>query len=165
MPKPAHVAPEYDTLLTSLNEQRALVLWKLDGVAEDAAKHSLVGSDTTLLGIVNHLAWVERWWFCDYMGRQKIEYPWSEEDPDADWHLTDADTIATVSQRYVDAVGESNEVIERAELEDTGTSGGHHRSLRWVLVHMIEETARHLGQMDILREQLDGRTGYIPRRR
>ena len=122
-----------------------------------------MSSDTTLLGIVKHLAWVERWWFSDFIGGASPGYPWSDDDPDADFRIEPAETVESVVGLYATAVAESNAVIEAAgSLDVTGEVRGGERSLRWVMVHMIEETARHVGQADILREQIDEATGYYP---
>jgi hypothetical protein len=123
----------------------------------------MVESGTSLLGLVKHLAWVERWWFLSYIGGGEVDFPFSDADPDADWRIETADSIASISQLYVDAVGEADAVIAAAEsLDIAGTTLSETRSLRWVLVHMIEETARHAGHADILREEIDGTTGYMP---
>ena len=160
---PPHTAPEKETLQGFLDAHRAMMLWKLDGLTKEQATQRTVGSTTTLLGVVKHLAWVERWWFGDFIGGQSFDYPWSDEDPDADWRIEDDETVESVSALYAEAVAEANAVIDEAEsLEVTGTVRGGERSLRWVLVHMIDETARHLGQMDIVREIVDGTTGYLP---
>jgi len=160
---PPHTAPETETLRGFLDEHRALLLWKLDGLSKEQATERTVQSDTTLLGVVKHLAWVERWWFCDFIGGRSIDYPWSDEDPDADFRIEADETVESIRELYASAVAEANEVIDGAEsLDVTGTVRGGERSLRWVLVHMIEETARHLGQMDIVRELVDGETGYLP---
>lgn len=160
---PPKTGTERDTLVGFLDAQRALLLWKLDGLDEGQARRPMVESGTSLLGLVKHLAWVERWWFVSYIGGRDVEFPWSDEDPDADWRVESDDTIASVSQLFVDAVGEANDVIAAAEsLDVVGAKGDEPRSLRWVLVHMIEETSRHAGHADILREQIDGTTGYLP---
>ena len=125
---------------------------------------STVPSGTSLLGLVKHLAWVERFWFVDVVGGGQVEYPWTDDDPDADFRIEDHETVESISQLYVDAVAEANAVIDAADsLDVTSTVGDRGpRSLRWVLVHMIEETARHAGHADIIREQIDGTTGYLP---
>jgi hypothetical protein len=154
---------EKETLVGVLDELRAVMLWKLDGLDREQASRPMVPSGTSLLGIVKHLAWVERWWFVDFIGGEKLEYPWSDADPDADFRIEHHDTVASISQLYVDAVGEANAVIAAAPgLEVTGDLDGGPRSLRWVLVHMIDETGRHAGQCDIIRELIDGATGYYP---
>ena len=150
-------------LVSFLNSHRAMMPWKLEGLDEEQARRPMVGSGTNLLGLVKHLAWVERWWFVDYIGGADLEYPWSEDDPDAEFRIENDDTVASVSQLYLDAVGEANAAIAAAsDLDVLGRRGDDPRSLRWILVHMIEETARHLGHADIVRELIDGRTGYLP---
>ncbi len=162
-PKPPYSGPEFETLRGILGDQRSLMLWKLDGLDLEQASRPMVSSGTSLLGMIKHLAWVERWWFVEFIGGGKPDYPWTEEDPDADFRVEPEDTIESVSQIYATAVDEANAVIDGAEsLDVTGELRGGERSLRWVLVHMIEETARHVGQADILREQIDGATGYYP---
>lgn len=160
---PPHTAAEKETLKAFLEAQRAIVLWKVQGLTKEQAMAPGVESGTSLLGVVKHLAWVERWWFCDFIGGQSPEYPWSDDDPDADFRIEADETVESVSQLYATAVAEADAVIDAAEsLDVTGTVRGGERSLRWVLVHMIDETARHAGQLDILREQADGTTGYLP---
>jgi uncharacterized damage-inducible protein DinB len=154
---------EKTMLVAFLDQNRAIMLWKLDGLDEEQARRQILPSATSMLGLVKHLAWVERWWFVDYIGGGEPDYPWSDEDPDADWRIEDHETIASISQLYVDAVGEANAVIEAAEnLEVAGTKTEEPRSLRWVLIHMIEETTRHAGHADIVREMIDGTAGYFP---
>lgn len=151
-----------------LDMQRSVVLWKLDGLSMADATRSAVGSGISLLGSVKHLAYVEKWWFEDFIAGGSPEYPYSEQDPDGDWRIEEGETIEGISLLYADAVAASNEIVANAaDLDVLGSMelGPEHRrqrSLRWVLVHMIEETARHAGQMDIMRELIDGVTGYYP---
>ena len=161
--RPHRTANEITTLLSFLDFQRAMVPWKIDGLDEEQARRPMVDSGTSLLGIVKHLAWVEKWWFNAYIGDADVEFPWSEEDPDADWRIEEGDSIETILGFYADAVRDANAVIAATDsLDVVGSKLEDPRSLRWVLVHMIEETARHLGHADILREQIDGTTGYVP---
>ena len=160
---PPRTAPEFETLKGFLDEHRAIVLWKLDGLTRDEATRAVVPSGTNLLGIVKHLAWVERYWFCWFIGGREIDFPWSEHDPDADFRIEPDETVQSISELYATAVAEADEVIASAEsLDVTADTGRGPRSLRWVMTHMIDETARHAGQMDIVRELIDGTTGYLP---
>lgn len=164
-PEVPTTADERSTLTALLDEQRSLLLWKLEGLDEEQARRPMVDSGTSMLGLVKHLAWVERYWFVDIIGGGDVEYPWTDEDPDADFRIEPDETIDEIRRLYVDAVGEANAVIAAAEnLDVTGQVRTGVRSLRWVLLHMVEETARHLGHADIIREQLDGTTGYGPQR-
>ena len=161
--RPPKTADERDTLVAVLNENRATLLWKLEGLTRKQAMESPVGSGTSLLGLVKHLAWVEQWWFVDFIGGGSPDYPWTDDDPDADFRIEDDETIESISQLYMDSVAAANEVIAAApNLEVTGEAKNGPRSLRWVLVHMVEETARHAGHADIIREQIDGTTGDLP---
>lgn len=154
---------EKEILHATLNDQRVIMLWKLDGLTLGEAIRPMTDSGTNLFGLVKHLAWVERWWFCDFIGSQGFQYPWSDADPDADWRAEEGETLERLRQFYADCASEADAVIEATDLGFTVTRGGRDpRSLRWVLVHMIEETARHVGHADIIREQLDGTTGYYP---
>ena len=72
--------PGKDTLLTLLDNNRAVVLWKLHGLSLEEASRPGVGSGTSLLGLAKHLAFVERWWFDDFFAGNAVDYPWSEED-------------------------------------------------------------------------------------
>ena len=163
MPDYSSTGSEKEILHSMLKKNRAVVLWKLDGLTREQATSPGVPSGTSLFGIVKHLAWVERWWFCDFIGSQSFDYPWSDDDPDADWRAEDGETLEWLRDFYARCCVEADKVIDVTDLEFSVERGGREpRSLRWVLAHMIEETARHAGHADILREQLDGTTGYYP---
>jgi hypothetical protein len=160
---PPERAPEHETLPAFMDYQRASVFIKVRGLDKEAATRRLVPSDTTILGVVKHLAYVEAWWFQDIFAGREVTYPWTDEDPDADFRIEDDDTIESVMALYDAITKESRAIVAGAALDDVSTRVHPRRgtafSLRWILLHMIEETARHLGHMDILREQTDGGTG------
>lgn len=110
-------------------------------------------SGTNLLGLLKHLAYVERYTF---LGEHVDD--WS-----ATFHAGPAETVDGLVDAYRAAVTRANAVIAACEdLESRAprpAKGGSGPSMRWALVHMIEETGRHAGHMDILREQIDGATG------
>lgn len=154
---------ELEILRGVLDQQRAIMLWKLDGLTLEQAARPMVDSGTSLLGMVKHLAWVERGWFRRFIDKQEIDAPWTTDDPDAHLRIEPDETIETIRQLYVTAIAESDAIVEAADsLDIFGERERGPRSLRWVLVHMIEETARHAGQADIIREQIDNATGYYP---
>lgn len=155
---------EKETLRGLLDENRAIMVWKLDGVSEEAARRPMVGSGTSLLGLVKHLAWVERSWFQSTFSGIDMEFPWSKEDPDADFRIEDDETIDDIIGLYEEAVMRSNGIIASSDLDDRAERGKDHPSLRWIVGHMVEETARHAGHADIVRELIDGTTGYLPGR-
>lgn len=138
--------------------------WKLAALDDETAKRSVVDSATTLLGIVHHLAWVEVWWFQEVFAGENVEYPFDwDADADAEFRMTDRHTIGGILDVYEHNVVRSDELIDSASgLDAVGRRGDTEYSLRWILTHMIDETARHAGHMDIIREQLDGSMGYLP---
>lgn len=146
--------------MTFLDYHRATLLWKIDGVSDEDLRRPMVESGTTLLGIVKHLAYVERWWFQkDFLGKD-VWAPWTDEDPDADFRIEPDETTQQIIDLYHQECEKSRQIVGAASLDDVAK---HEKragfSLRWILVHMIEETARHNGQVDILREMIDGTTG------
>ena len=151
---------EKETLHFSLNRHRAAVLWKVEGLPDDQLRRPMTPSGTSLLGLVKHLAGVEFGWFCATFGRESESIPVDENDPEADMHARPDETTAEILEFYGRASAAADRTIDELDLDDTGTAwSGETVSLRWVLVHMIEETARHAGHMDILREVIDGATG------
>jgi GNAT superfamily N-acetyltransferase len=146
-------AGERETLLTFLNYVREGLINKLAGVTTRDARRSLVPSGTSLLWLVKHTMVVEFFWLHHlFSGRPEAEIP--------DGELVDADTPNSLIKRY-HAIGRASADIvnDHPDLDELGVYGPPQRSLRWTLVHLIEETARHAGHADILREQIDGTVG------
>lgn len=160
---PPETAPEKETVEAFLDYQRASVFLKVRGLDRDSATRRLVPSLTTVLGVVKHLAYVEAWWFQDIFAGGSVEYPWTDDDPDADFRIEETDTIESVMSLYASMTDESRRISAAANFDDVSQRQHPRRgtvfSLRWIVLHMIEETARHLGHMDILREQAEGGTG------
>ncbi|MFC7303517.1 DinB family protein [Streptomyces monticola] len=149
---------EKESLLASLERHRDVVLWKVEGLDEEQLQRPLTPTGTSLLTLVKHLACVEYGWFCTTFGRT------TEPLPDAyageDLRIAPDESAADVIAFYGRARDAANAVVRDLALEDLGTSWpGEPVTLRWVLIHMIEETARHVGHMDIVRELIDGATG------
>jgi hypothetical protein len=144
-------------LSSFLTYQRSVMTGKLDGLSEADARRRIVPSDTTPLALVRHLSFVEREWFGAYLGGQPNEV--RPEDRDGWWVPPEA-TVASVIADYVAAGGESDQIAARLPLDHHVAHPRLARvSLRWIYTHMIEETARHAGHLDILRELIDGVTG------
>lgn len=151
---------EKESLHVALDRHRDVVVWKLQGLDEEQARRPMTPTGTSLLGIVRHLAAVEYGWFRETFGRD-VEPLWFA--PEDDFHVGDDDTVARVTAFYGRARAAADEVISELDLDEFGTSwSGERVTLRWVLVHMLEETARHAGHLDILRELVDGATGDHP---
>ena len=148
---------EKESLHVSLDRHRDVVLWKLEGLDDQQLRRSMTPSGTNLLGLVKHLAAVEYGWFCETFGRETEPLPFDENDPDADLRVEPGETTADIVAFYGRSRVAADRVIDESEVDDLGTAWfGDPVSMRWVLVHMIEETARHAGHADILRESLDG---------
>jgi hypothetical protein len=106
---------------------------------------------------------VEYGWFCETFGRESEAIPFDDDDPDADMLAKPDETTAAILAYYGRARAAADRVIDELDLDDVGTAWfGDSVSMRWVLIHMLEETARHAGHMDILRELIDGATGDHP---
>jgi uncharacterized damage-inducible protein DinB len=148
------------SLHVSLDRHRDAVLWKLEGLADDDLRRPMTQSGTNLLGLVKHLAAVEYGWFCDTFGRPTEPLPFDDDDPDADLRVEPEETAAGILAFYGRARATADRVIGEIGLEETGMAWfGEPVTMRWVLIHMVEETARHAGHVDILRELIDGTTG------
>jgi uncharacterized damage-inducible protein DinB len=151
---------EKESLHASLNRHRDAVLWKLDGLDDDALRRAMTTSGTNLLGLVKHLAAVEYGWFCETFGRPTEALPFDEDDENADLRIEPDESTADILAFYERARAAADQVIDELDVEDEGTAWfGDTVSLRWVLIHMIEETARHAGHVDIVRELIDDTTG------
>ena len=151
---------EKESLKASLDRHRDAVLWKLEGLGDDDLRRSMVPSGTSLLGLVKHLGSVEYGWFCETFGRQTEPLPYEEDDPDSDMRARPDETTEDILAFYGRARAAADKAIAELDVEDTGTAWfGEAVTMRWALVHMIEETARHAGHVDILRELIDGMAG------
>ncbi|MCC3290821.1 MULTISPECIES: DinB family protein [unclassified Arthrobacter] len=158
--EPPETAGERETLIGFLDYFRATVHLKAAGLSDADGAKQLLPSLTTVSGLVQHLTDVEQFWFLDRIdGQQGVPTRWSEEDPDGEFRVSESDSLAGLLADYGAACSRSREVLARYDLEDRCRGGNGGQSVRWVLVHMIEETGRHCGHLDILRELLDGSTG------
>ena len=160
---------EADQLSAFLDYQRATVLLKCDGLTgEQLGRAAVPTSGLTLGGVHNHLALVEDDWFRVRFLGEDPEPPWDAVDweSDPDWEFrtaaeTDPDELR---ERYRSACGRSRAVMRStADLGRLSVAvsrrSGNRWDLRWILIHMIEETARHAGHADLLREAIDGTVG------
>ncbi|MEV7778611.1 DinB family protein [Kitasatospora sp. NPDC088351] len=152
---------EKESLFTALDRHRDAVLWKLEGLDDEQLRRPVTASGTNLLGLVKHLGGVELGWFCETFGRATGPLPFDlTEDEESDLRVRPDESTADVLTFYARARAAADLVIGELELDDVGRAWfGDEVSLRWVLIHMTTETARHTGHMDILRELIDGRTG------
>jgi uncharacterized damage-inducible protein DinB len=155
-------AQERDTLDAFLDFQRATVIFKVAGLSDVAARKNLVPSRTTIAGVINHLTIAERYWFRTQFAGDGWSYPEWDTDEDADWLVPESITLVDLIEEYERACQESRDVSNALTLDALSaipSESGRHVSLRWLIAHMTQETARHNGHLDILRELLDGTTG------
>ncbi len=150
---PRLVAGERETVLALLRYQRESFVRKLSGVDEGAARRGFVASGTTLLWLAKHMARAESLWIEERFagGRAGVR----DDTVNADDTVADAIAVYTATWERVD------KIVADAALEDTCRQVGGEApvNLRWVVMHLLEETARHAGHVDILRELIDGSTG------
>ncbi len=170
-PEPPVADDEAATLLGFLEFHRATLAWKCSGL-DAAGLGATVGVSTmTLGGMLKHLAYVELGWFSwRLFARDWAPPPWDgvdwEADPDWDWHSAAEDSPEQLRAIWESAAAESRILVAEAladggldRLADRPWPDGRAMSLRWILLHMIEEYARHNGHADLIRESIDGSTG------
>lgn len=155
---------ERATLVTFLDYARDTARMKCEGVTEEGARSApLPGSPlTTMSSFVSHLRWVEYYWFDVFFLGQEDEGPWTDEDPDREMRIGLDIPLADLLADYAAQNARHRDLVAAHSLEDEARrelSGGRKVNLRWILMHLIEETARHNGHLDILREMADGTTG------
>ncbi|MFI7608981.1 DinB family protein [Micromonospora sp. NPDC049366] len=162
-PVRARTGDERAVLESFLDFHRAVVLRKLHGLSDADATRRLVPSATTLMGLVKHLTMVEGNWFPSLLAPGPDDvYLTAEEDALASFTVTEDDTVDGVAAAYERACERSRTVAGRFALDHVVPHPQLGEvSLRWILTHLIEETARHAGHADILRELTDGQTGAI----
>ena len=152
-PPPKTGVDEKDVLVGFLDYLRTSIAGKIDNVPEPAVRTPAVPSGTNLLGLIKHLTHVER---SVFLGDAVTD--WSST-----FQPTDAETVAQIRAGYRNAIADANERIaachDLAAPTHPATGKKNAPSMRWALTHMIEETGRHAGHADILRELLDGDTG------
>ena len=153
---------ERETLEAHLDGMRATAARKVTGVSWADATRQLGPTPTSMAGILKHLANVERWWFRHNLaGEQDVPFDWTDEDPDGEFAMAPGDSVDVLLEQYAAACARSRAIAAEHGLDDLSARAWHgegHPSLRWIYVHMIEETARHNGHLDIYRELIDGQT-------
>lgn len=145
---------ERETLHALLQYQRESFVRKVTGVSEEQARVVLVGSGTNLLWLTKHLARAEALWMQIRFAGRSVTLPDDEVHPD--------DTAAAATDAYRrtwPATDAESAAASSLDARCRGVDDGAPANLRWVLMHLLEETARHAGHADVLRELIDGRTG------
>ncbi|MGW2838494.1 DinB family protein [Streptomyces sp. NPDC001493] len=164
--RPPLQADERTALIGWLDLQRQILRWKCEGICEEDAHRSVVPTSPlmTMAGLLSHMRWTEHTWLeVLFLGGDEKQNPsFDESAEDANW-LTDGRTLAELLAEYEAQCARSNEIVAAASLDDIGRHSGFYSAganLRWMLIHLVEETGRHAGHADIVRELLDGTKGY-----
>ena len=162
---PLTTGDEKALLHAHLQLNRDALLWKLEGLGETELRRPMTGTGTNLLGLVKHLTGVEGGYFCDAFGRPRPSLAW-EADEDAaigefsDMYAKPDETAEEIVACYRAATAAADQSIAALDLDATGR---HHIgitvSLRWMLLTVLLDTARHAGHADIVRELIDGAAG------
>ena len=143
-----------------LDWYRTVVEHKVHGLPADSANGAMTQTGLSPLGVVAHLAAVEVGWFAETFAGEAIDPAW---DTHGSFKLNNSDSVESIVAEYHAACARSRSIVDAtASLDALSTRSDEFRgrvSLRWILVHMLEETARHAGHLDIMREAIDGQTG------
>ena len=155
---------EREMLTAFLDWFRSVAERKLDGLALADAARSRTTSGLSVLGVVKHLGWVERFWFQDAFAGEQVDRKRDADGSNSIQFVVEPeDTVASVLDFYRSQIEHSRRVLEACPSLDAISVLEHQYfgqvSMRWILIHMIEETARHVGHLDVMREAIDGRTG------
>jgi len=159
---PPLAAQEREMLEAWLEFHRDTLAVKCEGLSEGQLRERAVPpSSLSLLGLVRHMAEGEHQWFTVVLGGRQAPYPYYTDDsPDADFDdVNGADVAEAFATWRSECAGARERVADAPSLDVTGTQDGKEFSLRWIMVHMIEEYARHNGHADLLRQRIDGVTG------
>ena len=167
-PEPPLAADETGTLLGFLEFQRATLAWKCSGLDAAGLRATVAASAMTLGGMLKHMARVEDIWFSQWLHARDPEPPWDAAAWAEEWRSSAEDSPEELLALWQAAVARSRSRVgealadgglDRRAMGIPGDWGPERPSLRWILVHMIEEYARHNGHADLLREFVDGATG------
>jgi uncharacterized damage-inducible protein DinB len=159
---PPLAAQEREMLTAWLDFHRDTLARKCEGLTgEQLRQRTVPPSSMSLLGLIRHMAEGEFQWFGMVLGRQELPFPYyTDDNPNADFDdVAGADVTEAFATWRAECAAARERVAAAPSLDTTGTQEGKEYSLRWILVHMIEEYARHNGHADLIRERIDGTVG------
>jgi uncharacterized damage-inducible protein DinB len=147
-----------------LDYVRATVHAKCEGLSEDDARAAPLATSPlmTISGLVSHVRWVEYAWIELRLLGEEDHGPWTDDDPDREMRIAVDIPLAQLLKEYQEQSAGYSERLASMDLDTVAkvpTRAGTYVTLRWILHHLVEETARHNGHIDILREMADGVTG------
>lgn len=158
--RPTEHGDEAATLTQMLDYLRATAVIKAAGLSNEVARSRPVpASALTVAGLIKHLTGVERFWFSVDFAGLNVAWPWNDDDPHGGFRLEPDDTIAALIEDYRGECARSRAAIAGHRLDAAARGEGMDFNLRYALTHLIEETARHCGHLDLLRESIDGQRG------
>ncbi|MEU9045343.1 DinB family protein [Kitasatospora sp. NPDC048343] len=161
---PPMAADEAATLTAFLDYHRSTLALKCEGLSDDQLRlRSVPPSGLSLLGLVRHMAEVERYWFQGILRGEEVAtgHYWTKADPDGDFDNVDTADVAADFATWRAEIEAARRAAAGLPLDTVGKRPrrGEEVTLRWILAHMVEEYARHNGHADLLRESVDGATG------
>lgn len=169
-PEAPFAADEVTLLNGFLDYQRATLGWKTRDLDDTGLRTTTANSTMTLGGLLKHMAWIEDHWFSYFLHGRQRTLPWREvnfsKDPDWEWTSSCEDSADELRNIWSISCEASRSAVSLAlesggvdQLSVRAMNNGERPSLRWILLHMIEEYARHNGHADLLREVVDGQVG------
>jgi len=158
--RPPETGPEREMLTGLLDFLRATAASKVAGLTDEQGFSAPAPpSALTPAGLIKHLTGVERFWFSIDFAGADVPWPWPDENPHGNFPIEDGDTLAGNVRGYLAECARSRAVTEDAALDDPARGPDMHFTLLYALAHLIEETSRHCGHLDILRGRIDGSRG------
>lgn len=155
-----------ELLVAYLDWYRETLLRKVGGLSDEALRGSELPSGWTPLELVKHLAYVELRWLQWGFAARPFNDPWGDNAPGTErWHVDEDESLAQVLAFFADCRAESDAIVGDAQLSDVAATGGRFPlgsrppALSWILFHVLQEYARHVGHLDVVRELLDGAVG------
>jgi len=153
-------------LLDQLAYYRATLLAKLEGLAPEQLTRSVLPSGWTPLELLRHLVFVERRWMVWGFAAEPVPDPWGDHDPETDrWVLAPGDSLPSLAAQLAQVAARTGDLAREATLTDRARTGGRFPpeepppTLGWILAHLLQEYARHVGHLDVVRELVDGQLG------
>jgi hypothetical protein len=147
-------------LESMLDFYRATVVNKVAGLSDAQAFTAAVSPSTlTPATVVKHLAGTERFWFSIDFAGLAVHWPWPDDDLHGNFRKEPGDTLAAIVADYVEECERSRRAVAGSHLDDAARGAGMEFTLRYAMIHIIQETARHCGHLDLLREATDGVVG------
>ncbi|WP_131737932.1 DinB family protein [Actinomadura roseirufa] len=165
-PEPPISLTDPRALLTGyLDFYREALLRKLDGLPDERLRESVLPSGWTPLELFKHLTHVEIRWLRWGFAAEPVDEPWGDRGPLDRWYVAPDETFAELKAAFLDVCARSRRIVAEAGLDDRAATGGRFGdqdeapTLVWILFHLLQEYARHLGHLDVVRELADGATG------